>query len=153
MEQEKIYFWGSEGLFSPKTVFGIQNQYGGAIHRSGILHEVRKNILLGVKKVKISVQSPKTEFEAKISMIVCHVHRSGILHGVRKNIHLGVKKAKISLQSPKTEFGSQNQYDRVTCPSIGNFSWRKKEYTFGGQKGENKASEPKNGTKAPKYQK
>jgi hypothetical protein len=35
-------------------------------HRSRILHGVRKNILLGVQKAKISLQSPKTEFEAKI---------------------------------------------------------------------------------------
>jgi hypothetical protein len=41
----------------------------------------------------------------------------------------GVKKEKISLQSPKKEFGAQNQYDRVIY-----------------QKGDNKRSEPKNGT-------
>jgi hypothetical protein len=49
-------------------------------------------------------------------------------------------------QSPKTEFGPQNQYGRVTHPSIGNFTWSKKKYAFGGQKGEKKPSEPKNGT-------
>jgi hypothetical protein len=54
---------------------------------------------------------------------------------------LGVKKPKISIQSPKTEFGAQNPYGRVTYPSIGNFTWSKKKYSFGGQKGENKASE------------
>jgi hypothetical protein len=64
-----------------------------------------------------------------------------------------VKKAKIGLQSPKTEFGAQNQYGRVIHPSIGNFTWSKKKYTFGGQKGKNKVSEPENGTQAPKYQK
>jgi hypothetical protein len=53
---------------------------------------------------------------------------------------------KITGQSPTTEFGAQNQYGRVTYPSIGNFTWSKKKYIFGGQKGENKASEPKNGT-------
>jgi hypothetical protein len=56
---------------------------------------------------------------------------------------LGVKKAEISLQSPKTEFGAQKLYGRMT--SIGNFTGSKKKYTFGGQKGENKPSEPKNG--------
>jgi hypothetical protein len=52
--------------------------------------------------------------------------------------------------SPKTEFGAQNQNDRVTCPSIGNFAWSKKKYTFEGQKAENKPSEPKNGIWGPK---
>jgi hypothetical protein len=37
-------------------------------------------------------------------------------------------------QSPKTEFGAQNQYGRVIYPSIGNFTWSKKEYTFGNKK-------------------
>jgi hypothetical protein len=55
---------------------------------------------------------------------------------------LGVKEAKIG---PKTEFGARNQYDRVTYPSIEDFTWSKKIYTFGGQKGENKPSEPKKG--------
>jgi hypothetical protein len=72
------------------------------------------------------------------------------LHEFNKNIHFGVKKAKISLYSPKTEFGAQNQYGRVTCPSIGNFTWSKKKYTFESHKGENKVSEPKNGAKAKK---
>jgi hypothetical protein len=52
--------------------------------------------------------------------------------------------------SPKTEFGLQNQYYRVTYPSIENFVWSKNKYTFRGQKGENKPSEPKNGIWAPK---
>jgi hypothetical protein len=56
-----------------------------------------------------------------------------------------VKKAKIGLESPKTEIGAQNQFGRVIYPSIGNFTWSKKKYTFEGQKGENKLSEPKNG--------
>jgi hypothetical protein len=51
---------------------------------------------------------------------------------------------------PKPEYGLQNQYDRVTYPSIGNFTWSKKKYTFGGKKSENKPSEPKNGIWAPK---
>jgi hypothetical protein len=57
---------------------------------------------------------------------------------------LGVKKAKIGPQSPKTEFGAQNQYGRVIDPSIENFTWSKKKYTFGGPKGKNKVSEPAN---------
>jgi hypothetical protein len=55
---------------------------------------------------------------------------------------------------PKNGIRDQNQYGRVTYPSIGNFTWSKKIYTCGGQKGENKSSEPKNGTKkALSYQK
>jgi hypothetical protein len=56
---------------------------------------------------------------------------------------------KISLQSPKTEFGAQNQYGRVIFPSIRNFTYIKKKYTFGGQKDENKPSKPKNGIWGP----
>jgi hypothetical protein len=63
----------------------------------------------------------------------------GVLHGVRKNILLGGKRTKISLQSPKTEFGAQNQNDLV------NFTGSKKKCTFGGQKGDKKPSENKNG--------
>jgi hypothetical protein len=37
----------------------------------------------------------------------------------------------------------------VIYPSIGNFTWSKKNYTFGGQKGENKPSEPKSGNWSP----
>jgi hypothetical protein len=72
----------------------------------------------------------------------------------RKFILLGVKKPKIDLQSLKTEFGAQIQYGRVIYPSIGNFTWSKKKYTFGGQKGENRpkneAPEPKNEIWGPK---
>jgi hypothetical protein len=60
------------------------------------------------------------------------------------------KTAKISLQSPKTEFGLQNQYDRMTYPSIGNFTWSKKKYTFGGQKDNKRPLEPKNEISGPK---
>jgi hypothetical protein len=45
----------------------------------------------------------------------------------------------------KTEFGAQNEYGCVIYPSIGNFTRIKKKYSFGGQKGENKPSKPKNG--------
>jgi hypothetical protein len=47
--------------------------------------------------------------------------------------------AKISLKSPTTVFGAQNQFGRVTYPSIGNFTWSKKKYTFRGQKSKNMA--------------
>jgi hypothetical protein len=43
---------------SPKTEFGLQNQYG----RSGILYGARKYVLLGVKKVQIDLNSLKTEY-------------------------------------------------------------------------------------------
>jgi hypothetical protein len=65
---------------------------------------------------------------------------------------LGVKKAIIGLQSPKTAFEAQNHYGRMIYPSIGNFTWSKKKYTFEGPKGKNKVSEPENGTQAPIYQ-
>jgi hypothetical protein len=51
---------------SPKTKYGFQNQYARVIYRviyrSEILYGAGKNIILGVKNVKISHQSPKTEF-------------------------------------------------------------------------------------------
>jgi hypothetical protein len=72
------------------------------------------------------------------------------LHGTLKIILLGVKKAKKGPQSPNTEFGAQNLYSRVIYPSIGNFTCSKKYYTLGGQKDENKPSEPKNGIWGPK---
>jgi hypothetical protein len=56
---------------------------------------------------------------------------------------LGVEKAKKSPQSPKTEFGAKKHYGRVIYPSIGNFTWIKKKYTFRGQKDENMPAEPK----------
>jgi hypothetical protein len=60
------------------------------------------------------------------------------------------KKVKIGPQSPKTEFVAQNQYVRVIHPSIWNFTWNKKKYTFGYQKGKNRPPEPKNGICGPK---
>jgi hypothetical protein len=62
------------------------------------------------------------------------IYRSEILYSSIKYTLLGVKKAKIGPQSSKTEFGFQNQYGRVIY-SIGNFTWSKKKYAFGGQKG------------------
>jgi hypothetical protein len=58
---------------------------------------------------------------------------------------MGVSKAKIGFQSRKMEFGAQNQYGRVIFPSIGNFTWSMKKYTFWGQKGKNRPPETKNG--------
>jgi hypothetical protein len=43
---------------------------------------------------------------------------------------------------PKNEFGLQNKYGRVMNLSMGNFLWSMKNFTFGGQKGENKPSKP-----------
>jgi hypothetical protein len=114
------------------------------IHRLGILHGARKNILLGVKKADIGPRAQKRNLGPKINMVVWYIHLSGILHGVRKYILLGVKKALIGPQSPKMEFGAQNQYGRVIYPSIGNFTWSKKKHTFG----QNKVSEPEKGTQA-----
>jgi hypothetical protein len=44
----------------------------------------------------------------------------------------------------------RNEIGHVTHQSIGNFTWSKKKYTFGGQKCENRPSEPKNGIWGPK---
>jgi hypothetical protein len=62
-------------LQSPKAGFGARNKYG-------LLHEVRKNILLRVKKAKIDHQSPKTKFEAQN------------FTWIKKNILLGSKRRK-----------------------------------------------------------
>jgi hypothetical protein len=89
---------------------------------------------LGVKKAKIKLQSPKTELELQNINL-------GPPNIDEENFDYRGQKAKKSLQSPKTEFGAQNHYGRVTYPSIGNFTWSKKIYTFRGQKGKNNASE------------
>jgi hypothetical protein len=91
---------------------------------------------------------PKNGIWGPTSVWSCDTFIDWKSHVVRKNILLGVQKAKISLPSPKTEFGAQNQYARVIYPStsIENFTCSKKKYTFGGQIGKNKPSEPKNGT-------
>jgi hypothetical protein len=47
---------------------------------------------------------------------------------------LGVEKAKITPQSPKTEFRAHNLFGICISEKI---------YSFGGQKGKNKPSEPK----------
>jgi hypothetical protein len=56
----------------------------------------------------------------------------------------------MSLQNPKTEFWTQNQYGRVIYHVKGSFTYSKKKYTLGGQKGENKTSVPKYGIWGPK---
>jgi hypothetical protein len=79
-------------------------------------------------------------------MLLFPIQRSGILHGVGENTLLGVKKEKISLQSPNLEFEAQYHnilYGRVTYPSIRKFTWSKKKYTFGGQKGKKSLQSPK----------
>jgi hypothetical protein len=67
-----------------------------------------------------------------------------------KTYYWGSKRRKKAIRAQKRESGAQNQYDRVIYPSIGNFTCSKKKYSFGGQKGENKPSEPKNGIRGPK---
>jgi hypothetical protein len=47
-------------IWFPKTEFGAQNQYGRVVYPS-IGHFTRSKKKLGVKKVKISLQSPKAE--------------------------------------------------------------------------------------------
>jgi hypothetical protein len=78
--------------------------------------------------------------------IVNVISRSEILYRCRKYKYLGVKTATIR---NKTKFGTQNQYGRVIYPSIGNFKWSKKKYTFEGKKCGNKLLEPKNGIWSP----
>jgi hypothetical protein len=56
---------------------------------------------------------------------------------------LAAKKVKISLHISKTEFGAQIQYGCVKFPSIGNFIWNKKKYTFGVEKAKKKVQSPK----------
>jgi hypothetical protein len=63
---------------------------------------------------------------------------------------LEIKKAKKGSQSPKMEFGAQNQYGRMIHLSTGNYICSKKNYTFWGQKGENRLPEPINGIWGPK---
>jgi hypothetical protein len=98
--------------------------------------------------VKISFQNPKTELGLQNQKDL-QSHQS---YPQTRQTDQSIEnlKTKISLQSPKTEFGLQNQYGRVTYPSIGHFTWSKKKYTFEGQKGKKKSSEPKNGIWAPK---
>jgi hypothetical protein len=55
---------GEISLQSSKRNLGPKiNMVVRYINRSAILNEARKYILLGVEKVKISLQSPKTKFE------------------------------------------------------------------------------------------
>jgi hypothetical protein len=57
-------------LQSPTTEFGAQNQYGRVIYPSiGNFTWSKKKLLLGIKKAKISLQSPKMEFRAQKSKI------------------------------------------------------------------------------------
>jgi hypothetical protein len=52
-EQDKLFIWGTQRR---RNAFRAQNQY--SIHRLVFVHGTRKNILLRVKKAKIS---PNTE--------------------------------------------------------------------------------------------
>jgi hypothetical protein len=66
--------------------------------RSEILYGVRKNVLLGVKNVKIGTQSPKTE-----SVLLCDKSINQEFCTKQEKIcFLGVEKAKISFQGTKS---------------------------------------------------
>jgi hypothetical protein len=71
------------------------------------LYGVRKNILLGVKKAKRSLQSSKTEFEAPNQYGRAIYPSIGNFAWVEK-IYFWVNRVKISPQTPKREFGAQN---------------------------------------------
>jgi hypothetical protein len=66
------------------------------IHQSGNLQRPWKTIILGVKKAKISPQSPKAEFEAQ--------NQSSCAISIDREFYI---------QSPTREFGAQNQYGCV----------------------------------------
>jgi hypothetical protein len=75
-----------------------------------------KKYTFGGQKGGKSLQSPKLVCSCDIS-----IDRKIYIEN-EKIYFWGSKSQKISLQSPKTEFGTQNQYDRVTYPSIENFT-------------------------------
>jgi hypothetical protein len=84
----------------------------------GILHVVRKSILLEVKKAKIGSQSPKMEFGAQ-NQYGRVIHLSiGNFTCSKKKYTFGGQKGEKGSQSQKLEFGAQNQYGRVTYPSF-----------------------------------
>jgi hypothetical protein len=87
-------------LHRAKKIY-FEDQKDGKSSRN--LHGARKNILLGVKKVEISLQSPKPEFRAQNQY-------GRMIYPSFENFTWSLT---ISLQSPKTEFGAQNQYGRV----------------------------------------
>jgi hypothetical protein len=62
------------------------------------------------------------------------------LYRSRKYKLLRVKKAKIGPPEPKNGI-----WGPTSVWSFRNFTWSMKKYTFGGLKGENKSSKPKNG--------
>jgi hypothetical protein len=69
----------------------------------GNLHGTRKNILLGVTKVKISLQTPKTEFDQfGFGRMICPSTRNVIWS---KTMYI---------------FGGQNKYGHVIYPLIRN---------------------------------
>jgi hypothetical protein len=104
------------------------------IHRSRILHEVGKKLLLGVKKAKIILHSPKTVFRLQNQ----EFYRE---HG--KIYFWWSKRWKKSLQSPKSVCSCDISIDRK-------FYMENEKIYFWGQKGENKLSVPKNGIWGPK---
>jgi hypothetical protein len=71
-------------------------------------------MLLGVKKVKIGPQSPKTEFVLQnlYCCVISDIDRK--FYTKQEKIYFwGSKSAKISLQGTNMDLGPQNQYGRV----------------------------------------
>jgi hypothetical protein len=110
---------------SPKPEFEAENQqYGRVIYPSiGNFTWSMKKYTLGGQNGKNMPPEPKNGIWGPKSIWPCDKY---FTLSKKKYTLRGVKKEKISLQSPKTEFGAQNQYDQVTYPSIGNFTWNKK---------------------------
>jgi hypothetical protein len=108
---KKIYTFRGQtgkkkGPQSPKTEFEAQNQYFRVIYPSiENFTWSKKNILLGVKKVEISLLSPKTEFGAqnqydRVQGRTGHITRWEKSHGAPKAIG-----APMMLEKNSTKFG------------------------------------------------
>jgi hypothetical protein len=52
----------------------------------------------------------------------------------QEKTYYGGQKGKNKPSEPKNGIWGPNQYGRVIYPSIGNFTWSKKKYNFGGEK-------------------
>jgi hypothetical protein len=69
-----LYSKISHSLQNPKTEFGLQNHYGREIYPSnGNFIRSKKNMHLGVKKLKLSLQSPKNGIRAPKSLCSCDI--------------------------------------------------------------------------------
>jgi hypothetical protein len=87
-----------------------------------MLHGVRKNIVLRVKKAKISLQSPKMEFEAQNQYGRVIYPSIGNFIWSQNKYPFGGQKGENEPSEPKNGIWAQHQYGRVTYPSIGNFT-------------------------------